>query len=112
MASIYGHEASQKCNTPSACTAVVELAVSSAGPFSFLMAFELPVSSEGIDSHLFFLPYGQEGWSLPSARTGFQNSLHGFKAAFQGPSAWRRKALWVAKHRNGFQTWEKLRALV
>lgn len=43
MVSVYGLEASQKCITPSACTAVAELvvlAVSSAGPFSFLVAFE------------------------------------------------------------------------
>lgn len=51
MISVYGLEASQKCITPSACTAVVELvvlAVFSAGPFSFLVAFELPGSSECI----------------------------------------------------------------
>lgn len=51
MISVYGLEASQKCITPSACTAVVELvvlAVSSAGPFSYLVAFELSGSSECI----------------------------------------------------------------
>lgn len=53
---------------------LVVLAVSSAGPFSFLATFELPVSSEGIDGHLFFLPYGQESWPLRAASAGFQNT--------------------------------------
>lgn len=50
MVSVYGLEASQKCITPSACTVLAELpalAVSSTGPFSLLVALELPVSSKG-----------------------------------------------------------------
>lgn len=57
MVSVYGLEASQKCITLPMCTAVVELvvlAVSCPGPFSFLVAFELPGSSECIDGHLSF----------------------------------------------------------
>lgn len=59
MVSVYGPEASQKCITPSACAVVAELlamTVSSTGPFSLLVAFELPLSSKGSDNHLFFLP--------------------------------------------------------
>lgn len=86
------------------------LAVSSAGPFSFLVAFELPGSSECTDSHLSFLPYiarlvgrytgRQEGWPLLAASAGFQStqSLHGFQVAFQGPRAWRSRALGVTEH--------------
>lgn len=75
MISVYGLEASQKCITPSACTAVVELvvlAVSSAGPFSFLVAFELSGSSECIaaicPSYLM-----QEGWPVPAASASLQS---------------------------------------
>lgn len=92
------------------------LAVSSPGPFSFLVAFEFPGSSECIGSHLSFLPYVQESWPLPAAMQAFKaHSLNSFKVAFQGPSAWRNKALEVAEHtvvQNGFQAWEKLRALL
>lgn len=98
---VYGLEASQECIPSSVCTAVVQLvvpAVSSAGPF-FLVAFELPGSSECIDSHL-SLPCVQEGWPLPAACAGFQStqSLHSFKVAFQGPRAGRSKALGVTEH--------------
>lgn len=50
---------------------LVVLAVSSPGPFSFLVAFELPGSSEYIDSHL-SLPYVQESWPLPAAVRAFK----------------------------------------
>lgn len=57
MVCVYGLETSQKCSTP-ACTAVelVALAVSSAGRFSLLVAFELPASSKRGGNHLVFLP--------------------------------------------------------
>jgi len=63
MVPVYGLEESKKCIAPSACAVVVELmalAISSTGPFSLLVAFELPASSKQSDSHLPLLPPGQQ----------------------------------------------------